>query len=139
MAECEICGRSQSSLNQIDINGIIFNSCNDCSSLGQIVKKTDSERRTYQQTGRAYSQKRMEKQMFNELKADSGDGIVCDDFADIIKFARQSRGLKQKDVAKIINEKESIIHSIETGKYMPNLKLAKKLEKFFNVKIIEAE
>ncbi len=36
-----------------------------------------------------------------------------------------------------INEKESLIHQIETGRFEPNIALTRKLEKFLKIKLIE--
>ena len=46
-------------------------------------------------------------------------------------------GLSQKDFASRINEKESMIHKIETGAFEPPLDLAKKLEKILGIKLVE--
>ena len=54
-----------------------------------------------------------------------------------IRNKRDELGLKQEDFAKMLNEKESIIHKLETGEFKPSLKLAKKLEKKFGLKLIE--
>ena len=63
--------------------------------------------------------------------------ILVENFAQIIKLKRESRGLSQRDFANKINEKESVIHKIETGNYEPVLPLARKLEKFLGVKLVE--
>ena len=46
-------------------------------------------------------------------------------------------GLSQKDFALRINEKESVIHKIETGSYEPPSHLVKKLEKILDIKLVE--
>ena len=63
--------------------------------------------------------------------------LLVDDYPQIIKKSRESIGLTQKDFANKINEKESVIHKIETGTLEPSLELAKKLEKFLKIKLIE--
>lgn len=63
--------------------------------------------------------------------------IIVEDYAEKIKKAREKLGLKQKDLAKRLNEKESLIHKIETKTIEPNINLARKIEKFLKIKLIE--
>ena len=46
-------------------------------------------------------------------------------------------GLKQKELAKMLAEKESVIHKLESGNIEPSLNLARKLERQLRIKIIE--
>jgi uncharacterized protein (TIGR00270 family) len=45
--------------------------------------------------------------------------------------------MRQEEFAMKINEKDSIIHKIEIGHFKPSLKLARKIEKFLGIKLIE--
>ena len=63
--------------------------------------------------------------------------LLAENYPELIKKKRESLNLSQKDFAIKINEKESIIHKIETGAFEPSLALAKKLEKMLNIKLIE--
>ena len=63
--------------------------------------------------------------------------LIVENYADIIKKKRESMRLSQKDFASKLNEKESTVHHIETGRLEPSLALAKKLEKMLGIKIIE--
>ena len=56
---------------------------------------------------------------------------------ELIKKKRESMGLSQKDFAIKLSEKESTIHHMENHTLEPNLALAKKLEKFLGIKLIE--
>ena len=60
---------------------------------------------------------------------------ILPNFSELIKERREKLTLKQEDFAKKINEKVSLIHKMETGHYEPNMKLAKKIERFLRVKI----
>ena len=63
--------------------------------------------------------------------------VVVSNYGSLIKNAREKMGLKQEELAKKLNEKESIIQKIETANFKPGMKLAKKLERFFGIKLIE--
>ena len=45
--------------------------------------------------------------------------------------------MTQKELARKLNEKVSIIHKMETSSFEPNISLARKLEKFLKIKLIE--
>jgi putative transcription factor len=46
-------------------------------------------------------------------------------------------GIKQEDAAKKLSEKVSILHNLETGRREPSIPLARKLENFYGIKLIE--
>jgi len=52
---------------------------------------------------------------------------------------REGLGLKQKELAEKIAEKEALVHKLETGIVEPSIKIAKKLEKFLKIKLVEEQ
>ncbi len=85
----------------------------------------------------AKKKKKLEKQ---EIKAVSGPKIVqlvVSDYPGRIKTGREKVGLKQEDAAKKLAVKESLLHNIERGHFEPNIELARKLEKFFKITLVE--
>ena len=63
----------------------------------------------------------------------------CSKHGEIIhKIERKKKltGLKQKDFAKQISEKESLIHQMEAGHFEPPIELARKLEKALNISLV---
>ena len=53
----------------------------------------------------------------------------------LIQQARLSKGMKQIDLARAINEKPEIIKSYESGSGSPNFKIMLKIEKVLNIKL----
>ena len=121
---CDLCGKVDERLNRALIEGVELNVCNDCSRFGKVlgsVKKFAKEHL------------RKEKLQEKEEKVE----LLVEDYHDIIKKGRELMGLSQKDFASRLNEKESVVHKIETGAFEPQLELAKRLEKILGVKLVE--
>ncbi len=123
MATCEMCG-VDSKLCLARIEGVELNVCKDCSSYGQIIKRPKKIVKKKKSTKRKES--RTEKIQ-----------VITKDYSKIIRGKREKLGLKQKEFAKFIAERESIIHKIESGSYKPSLELARKMEKQLNISLVE--
>lgn len=124
---CELCGKETDFLFKTEIEGTTLSVCEECSKLGKVVSKVSIEKPEEQ------------KQKQEQIEETETISVLVPDFAQKIKYAREKLNLKQEDVAKKTSIKESTLHSIESGKYEPSINLAKKLEKFFNIKLIEEE
>jgi putative transcription factor len=62
---------------------------------------------------------------------------ISEDFARIVKSARERIGLPISVVAERINEQESYLHAIEGGRLSPTIEVARKLEKELGVKLVD--
>ncbi|MBD3262981.1 TIGR00270 family protein [Candidatus Woesearchaeota archaeon] len=122
MAECELCGRKIKSGIETSFNGVLLEVCPVCAKSGKKVAKP----------------KPTPMPRFRQPKVQTEEFVVSD-YAQKIRCARQQKQIKQDKVAEILNEKSSVISAIESGKRKPNLKLAKKLERFFDISLIEVE
>ncbi len=118
--QCEICG-AEAPLYKVKIEGTVMNVCANCMKYGEAIRTVSRK---------IHTKKPIVKSP--EIVED-----VVPNYAEIIRKAREDKGVKQEDFAKRINEKESLIHKIETGHFKPSLKLAKKIENFLGVKLIE--
>ena len=118
---CDMCGKD-TKLFKIKIENAIMSVCENCSKFGdvfsEVVKKIEIKP----------IKKKIENEAFEIIK--EGYGFT-------IKKAREKLGLKQEELAKQIKEKASLIHKLENELIEPNLVLAKKLEKFLRIKLIE--
>jgi len=125
--QCDICG-SEEILYKTNIEGTILNVCKSCSRFGEVISAVKVESK--KEKGKKI--KEVEKEPEKEIIE-----IVVSDFADRIRKKREKLGLKQEDFAKKINEKESIVHKLETGEFKPSLDLARKLERILGIILIE--
>ena len=116
--QCEICGK-ESNLYRCLIEKIEMDVCENCSRFGK-----------------NFGESSLSKSKLNK-KSISTFVIVTKDYSKIIKENREKRTLKQEEIASKLNIKESLIHKIENGNIELSIELAKKFEKFFNIKLLE--
>ena len=70
-------------------------------------------------------------------KLELDDGLeIIGDYNHKIRKVRQSLSLNQDQFAQKLNEKPSLIRRIEAGKVEPTIKLAKKIERVYNIKLL---
>lgn len=122
-----MCGKS-GDIHVALVEGTELNVCDNCARFGKILRKVEIEEQ--------HKKKKKEK----IIKAQEEPVIIeaiIEDYAQRIRKAREKLGLKQKDFARKISEKESLVSAFETGKIEPSLKMAQKLEKMLGIKLIE--
>lgn len=118
---CDICGKRTDLVPAI-VDSTKLSVCKECSNFGTII----TEEKTPE---RPKLKPRLPEEKILE--------VITSDFADKVKKAREKLNLKQRELAQKIAEKESVIHRIESNHAEPSIELAKKLERFFNIKLIE--
>jgi putative transcription factor len=64
------------------------------------------------------------------------DWELVENYGGVVKGARERMNLKQEELAKKINEPESLVHRIESGHDRPNPDVARKLERALRVKLM---
>jgi len=129
---CDMCGSEDVQFKAM-VEGTQLNVCAQCSKYGKIMGRIA--------TVEVSAQKRDDEDVeeirsFVPKKTETIQ-IITQDYAKLVKQAREKKALKQEDVAKILNEKESVIHQVEIGHLKPSLKLARKLEKFYHITLVE--
>lgn len=127
--QCDMCGKDTNLVIAI-IEGSELRVCNQCAKFGKVIKKLKPE-------SKRKEMKKDAKEIIKEAPKRELIQVINPDYAYIIKTKRESLRLKQEDFAKKINEKLSLIHKVETGSVEPNLALARKIERFLKVKLIE--
>jgi len=127
--ECEVCGKEIRGKGfKVIIEGSEVTVCARCRDLG--VAKPVS----------MVSQRGVKKVILKKKSSPSKIEFIeelIDDYHLIIKREREKRGWSQKDLAKKIQEKESLIRKIENAEITPEPEVVEKLEKLFNIKLRE--
>lgn len=124
-----MCGK-ESRLFKTLIEGVELNVCDNCAKFGAVVKAV------------AVENKISHKQKIKEVKRKKVEEVIeliVSGYGKIIKSKRENLGLKQEELAQKIAEKESLIHNIESEKFEPSIELARKLERFLRVDLVEQQ
>lgn len=135
MVNCEMCGYVGEDFHRAIVEGTLLSLCDKCVRFGEVVqlkvvpKELVDKRLEYYKTHR-YSSMSLPQDF-------SGDEIIVRDYAMKIKNAREKSGKTQEEIALDIAEKSSVLQKIESGHQEPSLKLAKKLEQFFKIRLVE--
>ncbi len=126
MANCDMCGKISDRLVKVKVENSMMSVCANCKQYGTQVEKTKGKF-----FANAFG--------FNKKSKGSSDveEYIDPQYGKIIKSARESRKIKPEDFAKKLNEKESILLKVESGNQKPSFALAKKLENFLNIKLVQ--
>jgi putative transcription factor len=120
---------------KVEVEGSILNACERCASFGKIVGKIrheEPEKKKKQEKALAQASASLKT-----MKSTETVQIISPNYSTAIRKAREKLGLKQEELAKKLAERESMIHKLESGSAKPNLDLARKLERFLRISIIE--
>ena len=122
MAQCDMCGKD-AELYRAVIEGVDLNTCSNCSSHGKKIAKV----------------KVVDKLVKKNVEGLSlGDSVerVIEDYPLKIKQARESKGFEQKELGRLLAEKESVVSRVESGSMKPSLRLARKFEKILGLSLV---
>ncbi len=135
---CDMCGTEKGPFFKATIEGTQMSVCSNCMRYASHA----------QQIKEPLTKKQEKKLKKNQQKAEEGYVSAYDDeeatiqlinpdYGGIVKQARERRGLRQSQLAEQLAIKESVLHSIESGRHEPDFNLARKLEKHLRVSLIE--
>lgn len=123
MSNCELCGKKPSKFNA-EIEGTMMHVCEDCSRFGK-VKNTTNVNIVIKETKKP----EIKEPVYTFIQG----------YGSRVKNAREKLGLKQEEMAKRLNERESTLHQIESEHLKPSMALATKLEHALHIHIIDME
>lgn len=112
--KCEICGEKEAE-GKVIVDGTELAVCSRCKRFGKEVVRPPKA------TGR-------------RRREVPGEDIVPD-YAKKLRRARQKKGISLEELGKELNEKSTVLHKVERGEMLPDDRLARKLEKFFGIRL----
>lgn len=118
--ECEMCGKNANQ--KAKVEGVLLNVCSICAKFGNKVTEHNFP----------------SNKSFNKREED-GIEVIVPNYNEIIKKKREKLNLTHEELSKKLNEKESVILQIESKKFEPSLKLARKIQKYLKIRLIEYE
>ncbi len=139
---CEVCGcKIREAPMRVVIEGAKLTVCTECSKHGKATWAEPSRTAVTPQRQSATSlgtPMRGPIQIRKKVifaRVDTSNELV-EDYAEVIRQARESTGLSTEDLGKKISEKESVLRKIETGKMAPTEQLISKLEHALKIKLL---
>ncbi len=133
---CEMCGRAvpRRELRVIYVESVRLSVCPPCYgrlSRRDVAREIEEEAsRVRQQRPRERVEARPEERLLEEYE-------VVPDYAERVRQARERLGLTQKALADMVKESESTIKRIESGRLVPTIALARKLESVLSIRLLE--
>ena len=135
---CEICGKPiEGKPIRTKIDGSVLEVCKECSKFGRVQKDTPLERKFVSRNKKGNPQKRPQARQNVQRRREEPMDELVEDYNQIIRKARESKGWTREELGAKMYEKVSVINRIESGKMEPDIKLAKKFEKTLNITLIE--
>ncbi|HSV50275.1 MAG TPA: multiprotein bridging factor aMBF1, partial [Candidatus Acidoferrales bacterium] len=136
---CEVCGRKiHQDPVRAKIEGATLTVCVECSKHGQVVygepaaaaSTPVSPTKSYQHIPVI-----MKKPPVSTVQISQE---VVEDYANVIRVAREKMGLTLEDLGKKVAERASLLKHIENGKVEPNNQLASRLEHVLKITLMVA-
>ena len=153
MKVCDICGSSIDGEPIIaEIDGAILMLCKSCarkyvsSGHARVISGSITTQKSTPQTPtyRVFTKTTQRGTSIRFVKTSPGVSIkeaqkyeIVEDYAELIRSAREALGMSRDMLAKILGVKESVIRRIEEGQLMPDLELARKIERILKIKLIQ--
>lgn len=125
---CPICDGKIWKGKKVLIEGVKMTVCNSCAQYGKKLltkPKSISSHSTHPKSS--------SRNVINKME----EVEIVPDYAKLIRNVRTLKKLNQDQFAQKLNEKPSLLRRIEAAKVKPTIKLAKKIEKVYNITLLK--
>nr|WP_253184576.1 multiprotein bridging factor aMBF1 [Natrialba sp. SSL1] len=148
-----MCGAETSSPKTIKVEGAKLDVCSNCTDFGTEVRQTSSSSTSTKYStgssssssggqsagsgGTSGSSSSSSSSSSSQRRSDMFDDMdqLAPDYDDLVRSAREDKGLSQSDLANELNEKSSLIRKIERGDTLPSDRVQTKLERFLEINL----
>lgn len=146
--DCEMCGKRVPHLTKTRIDGAVLNVCDSCAKYGTPAESIRTRYSSVTATSNTQSVQMPQKKIVvpptrpssRRRRRENYDNLeVIPEYADLIREARTKLSMTQDELAAKLLEKKNVIASIERGDLLPEIKVARKIERLLNIKILESE
>ena len=120
---CELCGREIGRGFLIRIEGATLVACADCAERGTVIRPVHEHAEKEERAGRR-----------EDVETDL---VPVEHYGRLVRRAREERGMRIEELARKLSVPESTLRKIEEEKLVPPIDIARKLEKFFNIRLYE--
>ncbi len=127
---CDLCGK-QGELFRAKVEGSELTVCKNCSKYGKVLGYAASLAQKGSQATKPTNQA-AQKPALKEPEE-----FILANYSELIRRKREQLKLNQEDFAKLLNEKLSILHKIETNSFEMSIEQARKFEKILHLKLVE--
>jgi putative transcription factor len=129
MTECEICGvEIKGKVQFITIGSSKLQVCKACVRHGTVIVQDQKAKTTL--GGEPVQLGKAKRRLYEQMDLALEEGMeMGEGYGRKIKEAREKAGLKQAELAKRINEKESLVRKIENEEIIPSKELWGKIER----------
>jgi putative transcription factor len=135
---CEVCGRKIRTISvRAEIEGAKLTVCTECSKLGTVIYGEEAAASTSAPSSITKNFVHIpvivKKPPVPQVQISQE---IVDDYATVIRTAREKAGLSVEDLGKKVAERASLLKHIENGKVEPNNQLANRLEHVLKIKLM---
>ena len=142
---CEMCGRDVPQTRTVIVEGSRLNVCPGCARFGEDYRSSSAGGAPVTQSVIEERLERREKRMKSkDIYAGTTGVELVDDYGgviraarEVIRAAREAKGMDLEQFASSILEKKGTIAKIESNSLVPDDKLVKKIEKALGIKLTE--
>jgi len=133
--ECPICGGIiWGKGKRVLLEGAKITVCDNCAQYGTKIYKPPTNVQIKKNAQRK-PQTVQKKQRFKPKEVEELEIVI--DYAKRIRNVRNNLKLNQDQFAQKLNEKPSLLRRIEAGKVEPTIKLAKKIQEVYKIKLLK--